>query len=494
MKNPLYRFAWSFMLFMSVLSSCNENTIQPVFYGSLQGIVTFQTTGQPAYGVEITTSPATTVMSTDSLGRFSIENIPTGEYSVSAKLEAYKTTTNKVVVSRNNTTQTDIQLSADASPADAPANEVPLDGAVNISRNVVLKWSVDQKNDDELTYDVLVYESNVEEPLIDLKDHPDTLVNLENLKFNTSYFWQVNVKNSAGAITNGELWKFTTLPFPDNRYLLTSTRDGNYEIYSSDETGNNLVRLTFSDKDQVYPQYSNDRKLIAYAENTDLEYHIYVMNSDGSSPVKVTTLPLAGNYNGGKGFCWSPDNGKILYSHFDKLYTVDRNGSNLTLIATAPAGRNFRACDWTAVGNRIVVETIGVTPYESEFRLIDLPNATDDVIIADKPGVMQSPSFSVDGKYILYTHDISGFESPAGRQLDSRPFIYNIATTISTDLSKDKVNGTNDLNPRYSPDGSKIIFENKVNDGSGNPVIFTFDLVKTQRVKLFDNAAMPDWQ
>ncbi|MEO5600495.1 MAG: hypothetical protein ABIR06_06180 [Cyclobacteriaceae bacterium] len=89
---------------------------------------------------------------------------------------------------------------------------------------------------------------------------------------------------------------------------------------------------------------------------------------------------------------------------------------------------------------------------------------------------------------------MSEFESSSGRQLDSRPFIYNIATGIKTNLSKDKISGTNDLNPRYSPDGSKIIFENKSNDGSGNPSIFTFDVVKSQRAKLFDNASMPEWQ
>lgn len=484
----------AFTVFLVLLSGCNENTIDPVFYGSIEGTVTYESSSLPAFGVEISTSPATSVIVTDSLGHFSIQDIPTGEYSVVAKLESYKNATNKIIVTRNATTQTDLQLSPDAAPAKPPIVAFPANGAENIGRNITLKWSVEKKNNDELKYDVVLYESNLQEPLVSLKDHPDTLVNVENLKFNTSYFWQVNVKNSAGVITNGELWQFKTLPFPDNRYLFTSLKDGNYEIYSSDALSENLVQLTFSDKDQVYPQYSNDRKLILYAENTDLEYQIYIMNSDGSSPSKITTLPLAGYHNGGKGFCWSPDNGKILYSHYDKLYTIDRNGTNLTLISTAPAGRNFRACDWTSVGNTIVVETIGVLPYRSDIRLIDVNTGTVDIIIPDDPGMLQSPSFSIDGKYVLYTYDVSQFESSTGRQLDSRPFIYNIATGIKTDLSKDKISGTNDLNPRYSPDGSKIIFENKSNDGSGNPSIFTFDVVKSQRAKLFDNASMPEWQ
>ncbi|MEX2231440.1 MAG: carboxypeptidase regulatory-like domain-containing protein [Cyclobacteriaceae bacterium] len=494
MRNPLFRFLTAIVLSIGVFSACNENTIDPVFYGSIQGTVTFESSGTPAAGAEISTIPTTSTVLTDDQGNFSLPDVPTGPYSVVASLEGYKNATNKITVNKNITTYTDIQLSADATAPNKPGVGFPAPGAENIERSITLKWTIIELNDDELTYDVVLYESNVPTPLLQLDDYPDTLVNVENLKFNTTYFWQVNVKNSADVVTNGDLWQFKTRPFPDNRYLFTSQRDGNYEIYSSNETGNDLARLTYSDKDQVHPQYSNDRSLIAYTENTELAYHIYIMNKDGSSPLKVTSLPVAGFHSDGKGFCWSPDNGKLLYSHYDKLYTIDRNGSNLTLVSTAPAGRNFRACDWTSVGNRIVVETVGTLPYESEIRLIDLVNGTDDIVIPDEPGTIQSPSFSVDGNFILFTRDVSEFESPSGRQLDSRPFIYNIATGIRTDLSKDKVSGTNDLNPGYSPDGAKIIFENRSNDGSGQPSIYMFDISKNQRTKLFDNAAMPDWQ
>jgi TolB protein len=481
-------------ILLGVFPACNENTVDPVFYGSLEGTVTFKSSGMPAPGVEITTVPATTSINTDDQGHFSLADIPTGEYSVVAKYEGYRNATVKVAVTRNNTTTANLVLEADASAPNTPQVSFPAQGAQNIARAVTLKWSIEEKNDDALTFDVVLFESNSATPLLDLKDKSDTLVNVTDLKFNTTYFWQVNAKNTAGTITHGPLWHFKTLPFPDNRYVFSSQRDGNYEIYSSDENGSSLARLTFSDKDQAYPRFSSDRSAIAYVENTNLEYHIYIMNRDGSAPIKVTTLPVAGNHNDGRGFCWSPDNGKLLYSHYDKLYTIDRNGSNLTLIATAPAGRNFRSCDWTAVGNRIVVETVGVLPYQTEIRLIDLVNATNDEIIGDEPGTLQSPSFSVDGNVILFTRDVSGFESADGRQLDSRPFSYNIATTTRTDLSKDKLAGTNDLHPRYSPDGAKIIFENRNNDGSGAPAVFFFDISKNQRSKLFDNAGMPDWR
>lgn len=494
MKNPFCR-ALSFITCCVLLfSSCNENTVDPVFYGNVNGTVTYLSSGAPAAGVEVSTIPATTTILTNAQGNFALTDVATGGYSVIASIEGYKNATYKVVVSRDKSVNVNLQLEHDTSTPASPQIAFPAQGAENIDRFFTLKWSIDEKNNDPLNFDVVLFESNVNEPVLDLENITDTLTQVTNLKFNTTYYWQVNAKNSSGTVTYGELWHFRTLPFPDNRYVFSTQRDGNYEIYSSDETGSNLVRLTYSDKDQVYPQYSNDRNFIAYAEFTDLAYHLYIMKKDGTSPIKVTTLPLAGFHNDGRGFCWSPDNGKLLYAHYDKLYSIERDGSNLSLIATAPAGRNFRACDWTGQGNRIVVETVGVLPFQTEIRLIDLANATDDEIISDEAGTIQSPSFSIDGNLILFTHDVSGFESETGRQLDSRPFLYNLTTTNRTDLSKDKVSGTNDLHPRYSPDGAKIILENSSNDGSGIRSVYVLDLAEDARTKLFDDAGMPHWQ
>ena len=492
MRKLFFRYLWILTFF--AVSGCNENTIDPVFYGDIEGTVVFEATGLPVVGAEISTAPASTIILTDSLGQFTLNDLPTNEYTITAKLDGYKSVTSKVAVTKNNTTSTDLRLIADTSSPNPPVAASPLNGAQNVARETTLKWSVVKNNNDKLTYEVLLFESNTDTAILNLKDHPDTLVNVKDLKFNTAYFWQVNVKNSSGIITNGNLWQFKTLPFPDNRFLFTSLRDGNYEVYSSNESNSDLLRLTFSPKDQVYPRYSNNRSLIAYTENTDLEYHIYTMNNDGSGAHQVTTLPVAGFHNNGKGFCWSPDNGKFLYSHYDKLYTIDRNGANLTLIATAPAGRNYRSCDWTDAGNKIVVETVGVLPYDNEIHLIDLIIPKDTIIVNNKPGTVQSPFFSIDGKNVLYTYDVSEFESAAGRQLDSRVFIYNIKTGVSTDASKGKASGTNDLNPRYSPDGAKIIFENRNNDGSGTPSIWIYDISQDKRSKLFDNGGSPDWQ
>ncbi len=217
------------------------------------------------------------------------------------------------------------------------------------------------------------------------------------------------------------------------------------------------------------------------------------MNADGSDLFQVTQVPIAGNHNSGIGFSWSPDGSSLLYSHYDKLYKIGSDGSNLTQIATAPATRHFRETNWSATGDKIVVLTIGNSFYNSEIYTMNSDGSEMAMIVDNKPGAMTSPSFSLDGKFVMYTQDASGYQDATSRQLDARIYLYDLDSLNSTDLSTHKPNGTNDLNPQFSSDGSKIIFEN-VNNNSGSSSIWTMDINGDNRTKIVATGKMPDWK
>jgi len=477
-----------------LLNSCVEDKVEPIYTGSMQGIIVSQALNKPIEGAEVYTAPVTSLVYTNAEGRFTIENVAEGEYTILTNAEGYERETIKVNVIRNETTDITIKLSTSNILAPAAGTPVPTDGATHQLLRDTLRWSVTNTNDDSLEYAVKIFEGNQIAPFIEVKGLRDTLYIVDNLKYNTSYYWQVTVKSSTGYITAGSIWSFKTIPFPDNRIVFTTKRNGNYELYSSNLAGDSLTRITYTSSYELKPYFSNNRDKIAFSSNANVDYHIYTMNKDGTGRQQVTTIPIAGYHNQGIGFSWSPDNGKFIYSNYNKLYRIDKDGVNLTLIATAPANRNFRSSDWTSVGNKIVVETIGSTIYDSEIYIMNADGSDTVRLVGNLPGIIESPSFSIDGKEVIYTQDVSGYESEDGRQLDARIFIINIATLVVTDVSGNKTNGTNDLQPRFSPDGAKIIFTNVSNDGTGLKSVWIMDRDGANREKLFDDAEMPHWK
>ena len=148
-----------------------------------------------------------------------------------------------------------------------------------------------------------------------------------------------------------------------------------------------------------------------------------------------------------------------------------------------------------------MVQTIGANPYDSELYLYNVDGTNPVLFVSNLPGRVDSPSFSIDGTHIVYTHDVAGFNSPAGRQLDARIFIQRVdGTGAPVDISSSgsttsvKPAGTNDLTPRYSPDGFRLIFVNRANDDLSPPELWTVNLDGTNRAKLFANAFLPDWK
>ncbi|HEY6906576.1 MAG TPA: carboxypeptidase regulatory-like domain-containing protein [Ignavibacteriaceae bacterium] len=487
-----------FVLSLLLLSSCKEDTIEPELYGSISGIVMDQANSTAIEGASITTSPPTSSILAGQDGKFIIDNIPVGNYTITAEKSGYLKGSVSVSVRDNASTEAVIFLAKDDGTNKAPnppVNPKPMNAAADQQVNLTLAWNAsDPDVGDSLTFTVYLYKSGSPAGNIAASGISDTTIEVNDLEYNTTYFWQVIVKDSAGLTSNGETWSFTTMPFPDNPLVYARKIGSNYEIFSGDTASINEVQLTNLVTREWWPRFNSRRSKIAFTSDESVGADIYTMDTDGSNIFRVTTLPVAGYNNYGIGFCWSYDDGKFFYSNNDKLYSVYSNGSGRIEIATAPAGRNFREVEQSPTGDKLVVLTIGSKIYDSEIYLMN-PDGSDMTLLVDNlPGITESPSFSIDGSKIMFTHDVSGYQSMDGRQLDSRIFIYSLNGSDSTDVSLFKPAGTNDTYPRFSPDGAKIVFNNAPNDGSKAPEIWIMDIDGNNRRLITENGIMPDWK
>jgi dipeptidyl aminopeptidase/acylaminoacyl peptidase len=173
---------------------------------------------------------------------------------------------------------------------------------------------------------------------------------------------------------------------------------------------------------------------------------------------------------------------------------INKDGSGLQLIYQTPDGSFITECDWSYDESVIALKTNDIDGYNTSIYTIDINGNLLDTILTGVTGAAGGLNISIDNQKLLYTYDTSGYEDASYRQLDTHIFIYNFTTTNTFDLSFDKTAGTNDLDPRFTPNEARVIFVNTSNDGISEKQIFLVDLDGENREMLFENAFMPDWE
>ena len=486
------------------LWSCNEDTyVDPIQITTVRGRVLYSLNQRPVGNAAVRLSPSGRQISTDSLGNFRFDSVLVGKYTVQVTKSGYGTEVVTVETSVDTSPLITIQLTDDKTQNRAPSSPTLVAPAINSttqSTTVTLKWQATDPNRDTLTYDVFLFRAGTTTPSSSYTGlTTDSLI--VNLDYNTAYLWQVIVKDGVNKV-NGDVWSFRTGSYPEYSYLFTRRINGQYQIFASNGT-TNAAQLT-RDGSNWRPVASPNKQQIAFISNVDTDLHLYVMNSDGSNIRRVTTVPVAGLYQTDLTFSWSPDGTQLLYPSNDRLYAVRTDGTGLRVVAQAPSGRVYAGCDWTAQGNRITARTTGTSVYDNEIVILQADGTGSRSVYSRKGARIGNPVFSVNGTQLVFSADSSGFQNEQGRQLDARLYLLNLTSGGITDLSSIQTNqnqsqnnkpaGTNDLEPRFSPNGSQIIFTNTDNTGTGARSIYILDIDGRNRRLLISNAEMPYWR
>jgi len=99
-------------------------------------------------------------------------------------------------------------------PPNIPSNPNPSNGKIDVSLNTDLEWEGGDPDDDTVSYDIY-FGNNSTPPKIKANASGEFHV-LDQLEYETKYYWRVIARDIFGATTNGSLWNFTTRP-PENR-------------------------------------------------------------------------------------------------------------------------------------------------------------------------------------------------------------------------------------------------------------------------------------
>ena len=190
------------------------------------------------------------------------------------------------------------------------------------------------------------------------------------------------------------------------KIVFASGESTDFDIWTLDLSNNKLSQLTEGDNLNDMPRWSPDGKQIAYiSTGSDYITSLCVMDSNGANKKRLTNNVHASYPS------WSPDGRKILYT------------------ANAENNDQIHIC------------------------LYDLASAKSEIIVR-REGQETDPSFSRDGKKILFSSIDHKSDKPFSHR-DTDIWEYEIDTKKEKRLVQ---HSAKDYCPVYSPDGSKIAF------------------------------------
>jgi predicted DNA binding protein len=478
---------------LCLTTNCTEETLDINGKGTITGTVVQDATFQPLSNVKISTNPNTSTVFTDADGKFTLE-VDSGTYAVKAEQDGFLVDFESADVETDEeiTVVFELQIStANNRPPPAPSLIFPADDATDVAFDITFDWDAMDPDGDSLIYSLELRNANTNE----VQNFSDIEVSEFDvtLQFGTSYFWQIIADDGINEPVNSAINSFTTTSFPANRFHYVRKTGDNNVIYSADVDGNE-VALTSASKNSWRPRVNRTVSKIAFLRTVGSNVHLFVMDRDGNNVQQVSSsVPVSGFNLDEVDISWTNNGSSIYYPSLDKLYRINTDGSGLALVYQTNDGNLITEVNYN--NGIIALKTNNLDGYNVNIFTINESGQVLDNVLSGVNGAAGGLELSIDNARLLYSRDVSGFQSAAYRQLDSRVFIYTFSTNSAREFSLNKPGGTNDLDPRFSPTDAQIIVTNRPNDTNLSGTIQTIETgLAEPREDLFENSFMPDWE
>lgn len=233
--------------------------------------------------------------------------------------------------------------------------------------------------------------------------------------------------------------------FPNSRKILFIEYENNYEFYSVDIDGRNMMQLTNITGRDRDPDISPDGEKIVFQTNRDANEEIYIMNSDGSNQINLT------NNNG------SDNEPKFSSSGVKIVFYSYRNGNTDVYLMNNDGQPSF-----SPDGSKIVFRSYRDSNYEIYIMDFD---GNNQIRLTNTSGEEKEPQFSPDGAKILYQYDETG-------HYKEDIYIMDVDGSNKLNLTN---NPEDNRNSKFSFDGSFIVFQSEWGH-EGNSDIYRLDI------------------
>lgn len=209
-----------------------------------------------------------------------------------------------------------------------------------------------------------------------------------------------------------------------------------YDIYTANDDGSNLKRLTNYGVYTAEGTLSPDGQTMVFTSLKDGDLDIYTMKIDGSNIRRLTSQP---GYDGGPFF--SPDGKKIVY-------------------------RAWHPTDSALTNYQDLLKQRLVRPNRMEIWIMNA-DGSDQHQITNLGGANFAPFFTPDGSRIIFS---SNYKNPR-----SRNFELYLVNLDGSGLEQVTAHPEFDGFPMFSPDGTKLVWASGRSSGEGELNLFIAD-------------------
>lgn len=232
------------------------------------------------------------------------------------------------------------------------------------------------------------------------------------------------------------------------KIVFESNRDGNWEIYLMDSSGNNVRRLTFNEADDRRPTWHPSGKKVLFESTRNGKNELYTLNLRNLRNLKTKQItnfvkgePLFGNF--------SPD-GKLIAvglkesEDITNIILLDRKGRKVSELTNSSKRSNYPK--WSEDGSKIVYFSRKDTNnQDDEIYSYTITNGTGKRL-THWPKHNFCPSWSSDGSKIAYVTSMEG----------TRPEIY-VMDSDGKNQVRITTNEDGDTLPNWAPNRNKLI-------------------------------------
>jgi tricorn protease len=184
------------------------------------------------------------------------------------------------------------------------------------------------------------------------------------------------------------------------------------DIWTADEDGKNIKRITANKARDVYPRFSPDGKWIAFSSDRNGNFDVFIVSSEGGAVKQLTFHSSDDTVLG-----WTPDSRQVLFASnrgddfMGKLYTISIDGG---MERNAGSDMGVNAC-YSPDGKKLAINRKGQVYWRKYYRgamntdvtVMDIAAKKFTDLTSDFDGIDSWPMWSTDG-FIYFVSDREG--------------------------------------------------------------------------------------